>query len=101
MTTGPVDPAKRAEWRRARRQVARRLHPDLGGDPDEYLAALAGVDRAYGVHTTVPGYGRPQIRMSPVRRLSRPLVRAVRAGARGLRARLPRRVPGARRYIDL
>jgi hypothetical protein len=76
------------------RAVARRLHPDLGGDPETYLAAVEAVDRAHG-RTGSPDDVRA--RSAPTSRLRRRLRRARRA----VRARLPRRMPGARRYARL
>lgn len=37
-----------AEHTAARRAVAKRHHPDVGGDPDVYAAELAAVDRKFG-----------------------------------------------------
>jgi hypothetical protein len=81
----------------------RQLHPDRGGDAGEYLAALAEVDRAFGVPGAVPiTAARPRTFVaSRVRRVGGPVLRIARAGVLGARARLPRWVPGARRYIDL
>ena len=103
MTAGPADPGRRADWRRQRRQVMRRLHPDRGGDAEVYFAALAEVDRAFGIRPVSPAAGSAgvTVRAHRARRLRLPMLRAARAGVRGARARLPRRVPGARRYIDL
>jgi len=42
-----ADPG-RSEWQSARRAVARRHHPDVGGDVEAYLAALAEVDTRFG-----------------------------------------------------
>ena len=36
------------QWSAARRVAARSLHPDRGGDPDAFIAALAALDNAYG-----------------------------------------------------
>ncbi|WP_380169237.1 hypothetical protein [Jannaschia sp. R86511] len=98
----PADPASQARYRADRRAVARRLHPDLGGDVESYLAALAEVDRRHG-RTPDPGptatgttadRGTWRARRSGLRR------RANRA-ARAARQHLPRRAPGARRYARL
>ncbi|MGL5850557.1 MAG: hypothetical protein ACRCZD_07190, partial [Phycicoccus sp.] len=35
-----------ADRARARARLARRLHPDLGGDPAAFAAAMAAFDRA-------------------------------------------------------
>lgn len=42
-----TDP-RRGEWQAARAHVARRHHPDRGGDVETYLAALADVDARFG-----------------------------------------------------
>lgn len=94
---GPSDPRQRAAWRAERIQVARRLHPDVGGEAAQYLAALAAVDHRFGS-------ARPQTRSGPwvgLQRGVRRQMRRSRTGLRELRARLPRKVPGAKRYIDL
>ncbi|MFV0461256.1 MAG: hypothetical protein ACK5MT_21085 [Actinomycetales bacterium] len=94
--TPSVSPDDRSQWLAARARVARRYHPDVGGDPDDFIAALAEVDDLYsrrarpkpGLATTV------RRRIQAGRRTRRRAVRAVRS-------RLPRGLPGARRYIDL
>lgn len=80
---------------RARRALLRRHHPDLGGDPDEFVRVLAAIGRLGGSERQVPavttavvtdrlGGGRWR------RRRRRALTRVQGA--------LPRRMPGARRY---
>ena len=87
----------------ARRAVARQLHPDLGGDVHKYLAAMEQVDRQFGVAVTPGAPGTPaatppvlhrRFRLSGVRGETRLAVRTVRAA-------LPRRWPGSRRYGQL
>ena len=79
----------------ARRALLRRHHPDVGGDPAEFVRVLAALDRAPGpdhenrvvVTTTSTGrLGGGRWRRRGRRTLTR--VRTV----------LPRRLPGARRY---
>jgi hypothetical protein len=36
------------QWAAARRAAARAHHPDLGGDPGAFIAALTAIDAAYG-----------------------------------------------------
>jgi hypothetical protein len=36
------------QWAAARRAAARAHHPDLGGDPGAFIAALTAIDTAYG-----------------------------------------------------
>ncbi|KZF06773.1 MULTISPECIES: hypothetical protein [unclassified Rhodococcus (in: high G+C Gram-positive bacteria)] len=43
-----------AEYKAARRAVAREHHPDIGGDPARYMAALADVDRRFAVLPSAP-----------------------------------------------
>ena len=84
--------------RARRREVARRHHPDLGGDVEAYVRAMAELDGdSPGAPATVGDV------VVAVRR-RRPLRSAARRGrrlSRELRRRLPRRVPGARRYATL
>lgn len=99
-------------WRRARARVAREHHPDLGGDLDTYLTAVAGVDARFGRRASraaivVSGSrGTPGVRATTgplvtARRARARLWRRVRAAVRHGRHRLPRRVPGRRRYTTL
>lgn len=46
---GPVDSALREQWRRERRALVRRHHPDVGGDPEILQARLAALDQRFGV----------------------------------------------------
>lgn len=106
MPREPADPTRHAAWRRARRGVARTHHPDVGGDVEAYLAKMAEVDRRYGVD----GRSRSAARPTPARtanmlhRLDHLRQRARRRSKQSLRSfrsRLPRKVPGSRRYFDL
>lgn len=105
MRHGPDDPQLRAAWRRARRQVARDHHPDVGGDIDTYLASIAQVDARFSAGPDrSTSRRRVEIQRTPWTLLRRSLRRRLRRTAghvRDVRTRLPRRVPGSRRYIDL
>lgn len=100
-----ADHERLSQWRRERRRAARAHHPDVGGDLDEYLrvvgeidARLGPVDRlpaVAGVTTTVSG------RRVSVRRRLRTVRRRTRGLSRAVRSRLPRGVPGARRWSEL
>ena len=75
------------EERTARRAVIKAHHPDRGGDPALFVELLAAIDRSHGAPEPGPGvstsgHGR----------------RRRRQAVRRLRQRLPRHVPGARRY---
>ena len=98
--TGPTDPRRRAAWQAARRAAARRHHPDLGGDTDSYLAALAEVDRQFDPAPVSAVPSSPG-RWVQVRRAVNRQRRRSRTRVRELRQKLPRRMPGAKRYIDL
>lgn len=87
---GAVNQAKR------RRAIAKQHHPDLGGDPETFIAEMQ-------VLAMTEPDGRPLGRSNP------PVVRARRNRVRlmtltrkrwvmTLRQRLPRPVPGSRRY---
>ena len=54
----------------ARRAVARRHHPDVGGDPEVYVAALAAVERRFAESPSA-------IEQSRWTRLSRNIIRSV------------------------
>jgi hypothetical protein len=43
-----------AAYKAARRAVAREHHPDIGGDPVQYMAELAAVDRRFAVLPSAP-----------------------------------------------
>ena len=102
MRAGPSDPVAHAAWRGARREVAREHHPDVGGDPATYVRLMGEVDARFG-------RGQPTgllladsgLRSVRARRLLRRAGRRAKRGARGLRGRLPRQLPGSRRYLDL
>ncbi len=95
----------REAWRRERRVVARLHHPDLGGDPEEYVRQLSEVDHrhGYGRGSTV-GLGAVStergVRVT-LRRKRRRVQRRLRSLVRAARGRLPRGVPGRRRYTSL
>lgn len=92
-------PGERDAYVDAQRAVARRLHPDLGGDPHQYVAAMAALEQQ---HTEVgPHENRTADALVYV--VTRHRVRsAVRSRARrtvaSVRGVLPRGLPGARRY---
>lgn len=92
--TSPPPGARSREHSAARRMVARRLHPDLGGDPSEFIEALRRVDEHYAEGDDT---GEIEVRRSRRRRLRR----LTRRGLARLRARLPATWPGARRYGTL
>ena len=81
-------------------------HPDRGGQSEKYLAALAAVDRAFGLlegrDTSAGAAVVVQTGWRPTAR--RVLRRGRRKTVRGWRAaqhRMPRWVPGARRFTDI
>lgn len=106
MSGPPSDSASHAAWRSERRRVVKALHPDVGGDPETYLQTMREVDQRHGIapsQATDPPAARPR-RSSIAHRLGRARHTARRRSKRAVqnvRARLPRGVPGSRRYIDL
>lgn len=107
---GTLKPALREQWRLERRQAARRLHPDRGGDVETYLAALARIDARYTAAThqrpdrgagadASPGQGGGGrvVVTRTVRSRIRGRGRATRRAAR----HLVRRISPARRYTDI
>lgn len=99
---GPSEPAARQQWRAARREAARRHHPDLGGSAEELQRALRAVDERFGV-----GDAPPRVvvvrrtRLATARRVLTAPARGLAHGTRLLRGALPQRWPGSRRYHDI
>ncbi|MDX1890720.1 hypothetical protein [Mycolicibacterium sp. 050158] len=77
----------------ARRAAVRSLHPDVGGDADRLVAALAAIDRRFGVQPGGPGRSEPDAVVIRRSRLS-----VAWRSLRRTRSRLPL---GRRRYITL
>lgn len=75
------------QQRAARRALIKAHHPDRGGDPARFVELLAELDGS-----PAP----PPVEVVATRSRRRRRRQAVRA----LRQRLPRRVPGARRYAS-
>lgn len=88
---GGTSPAQQRAWTLARHRAARTYHPDRGGDVATYLDALAAVDARFGF-PAASDHEAPKV-VGASRRRRRPL--------RAVRTRLPRWVPGARRYIQV
>jgi len=86
-----------ADWRQARRDVARRHHPDVGGDPEEYVRLMTEVDRRFGPSAKPAGQAQPR---RLLRLLSRSRLR-IKGTTRAVRSHIPRSWPGSRRYFDL
>lgn len=108
VATGPADPVRRAAWTRARRAVLRANHPDVGGDAEALIRLLAEVDKTYAGSIAAPtitgSSAWRDIDISPsgrVSRLASRTARQTRRVSRAARTRIPRRWPGARRYIDI
>lgn len=98
--TGPEDPEALGRWRRARRRAALENHPDRGGRPQALAHALDEVDRAFGVGQCGARTKRSGTTSTLISALKNRRRRA-RLLARRTRTRLPRWVPGSRRFIDL
>lgn len=106
-----MDAAGRAAWRAERRAAARRHHPDVGGDVQDYLRVTADIDLRYALGAAAARYGsapnteartfvRNDRRSRALRRF-RTLARGRRALSKTIRSRLPRWAPGARRYTQI
>lgn len=65
MPAGPPTPDDAAR-RRQLRAVARRLHPDVGGDPVRYLEAVAAVEAEWARRRGVGQGPRPTAPLHPV-----------------------------------
>lgn len=114
MTTPPSpDRPDPDQLRSLRRAAALRHHPDRGGDPEVFARLMAELDprRPGAAGPAGPGRAeagradRTSVRPPPVTvvetawaRTTRPLRRRGRTVLALVRQRLPRSVPGARRY---
>ena len=83
----------------ARRAAAWSLHPDVGGDADQFAAALGEIDRQFGVWRGVSPTGPGEVLIRRSRgATARARLRAVRLLYRRTRGRLPL---SRRRYFSL
>ncbi|WP_139977346.1 hypothetical protein [Nocardioides litoris] len=90
MTPEPDDAAARAA-RSERRRVARLHHPDLGGDPDDFVEAMRRLDRPRPPQPLAPPPTAP-LRVEVVRTTRGRFARLLRRRARPIVDRLtPRR----------
>jgi hypothetical protein len=79
-------------WASARRAAAWSLHPDVGGDGDQFASALAAIDRRFGVWRGVAPTGPVEVLVRRTRRgTARARLRHVRLRYRRARGRLGRR----------
>jgi hypothetical protein len=83
--------------RRRRREIARQHHPDLGGDPEVFIAAMRALQEPDPAAPTRPGIP-VTVRSTSRSRLARTVRRRATRLLRGTRHRIPRSVPGSRRY---
>ncbi|MEV5000618.1 hypothetical protein [Nocardioides sp. LML1-1-1.1] len=81
-----------------RRALLRRHHPDLGGDPEEFVRLVATLDAAVASPGTDPAGVTTLLARRPLRAAWR---RRTRLLARRVSTGLPRRLPGTRRYGQL
>lgn len=83
----------------ARRAAAWSLHPDAGGDANEFAAALASIDRRFGARRQVAPTEPIEVLIRRSRRgAAQARFRAARRLYRRTRARLPL---SRRRYLSL
>lgn len=87
--TTHMSSAQRAE----RRKIAWALHPDRGGDPAAFIAAMAAPAAATALQPPTHGIRIHGIVARSCRRIAQ--------AEHMMRTRLPRRWPGARRYAQL
>ena len=87
------------EYRLQRREIVRRHHPDAGGHPDQLQRLLEELDarRAAGTSVAVAA-SRSRRRRIPD---AQTLAAAIDRLNRQVRSRLPRRLPGSRRYARI
>ncbi|MBT0567304.1 hypothetical protein [Williamsia sp. CHRR-6] len=96
----PSDP----EYAARRRALIRQHHPDVGGDPERLRIELERLDREFARPHSAPARPRARTGERPVVRPSsqtRVIARRLAAQIRAIRGRLPRSVPGSKRYFDI
>lgn len=81
-----------------RRALLRQHHPDLGGDPEEFVRVVAALDRAASRPAPPPPGPTTLLAHRPLRAAWR---RRTRLLAHRVSTGLPRRLPGTRRYGQL
>lgn len=106
----PLDAAHGSAWRAEWLRAVRQHHPDVGGDPQEYLRVTADIDRRHSHGPLTTRRNVPDARVHPSVRSDRrsrarlrikASVRRARAVSKTMRSRLPRWAPGARRYTRI
>lgn len=95
---GPTDGALREQWRRERRALVRRHHPDVGGDPEVLQARLAALDHRFGVREDAL-LAVPDFLPESMHRPWTTVRRALRQVSGAVSARVP--TPRRRRYFDI
>lgn len=95
---GPVDSSLREQWRRERRALVRRHHPDVGGDPEVLQARLAALDHRFGVREDAL-QAVPDFLPASMRRPWTTARRVLRQVSGAVTARVP--TPRRRRYFDI
>lgn len=87
------------DYRRQRREIVRRHHPDVGGDADRLRRLLEELETRNADHSAVAGATTRTRRW----RLAdaQALAAAIDRLSREVRTRLPPRVPGSRRYVRI
>lgn len=90
---GPPGADAEDDLRARRREVARRHHPDVGGDAETFAREMARLSAPAGTD-------RPAVEVRATRRgrLARTVGTGVRDVVATVRHRLPRSFPGSRRY---
>lgn len=93
-----------SEYAARRREVIRRHHPDVGGDPERLRLELARLDREFGrtahARSARESVDADRLTVAPTRPIRRLRRRTITQLGK-IRGRLPRSVPGSRRYFDI
>lgn len=120
MTADIVELQAARERAARRRALARLHHPDLGGDAEAFVRAMAAFEAQRSTDAVVvslvedvapveeiadaasaPRMAITVVERSAPRRALRRMARRTSDAAAALRVRLPRRAPGSRRYARL
>ena len=84
-----------------RREAAKRHHPDLGGDADEFIRAMRTLSPSERREAGGTSDSEVTIRVTGRSRARHWVSKSQRHLVKGLRSRIPRPLPGSRRYGQL
>ncbi len=96
---GPENIERAARARR--REVAKRHHPDVGGNAEEFVRAMLALSESERREAGFTSDSDVTVLLTGRSRARRWVRKSQRQIVRGMRSRIPRPLPGSRRYGKL